>query len=123
MVFNMSTGVDPTKIMAELLKSGAIMLAETCPVEGCHLPLFKLRTGEVICPIHGRVHIVKTEEEAKEVYTRTYLLYILEKLEVYTLKTVESLLNSPDIEPTEYIKWLEVLERIHRIKSQLTSKT
>jgi len=119
----MSTGVDPTKIMAELLKSGAIMLAETCPVEGCHLPLFKLRTGEVICPIHGRVHIVKTEEEAKEVYTRTYLLYILEKLEVYTLKTVESLLNSPDIEPTEYIKWLEVLERIHRIKSQLTSKT
>ncbi len=123
MVFSMSTSVDPTKIMAELLKSGAIMLAETCPVEGCHLPLFKLRTGEVICPIHGRVHIVKTEEEAREVYTRTYLLYILEKLEVYTLKTVENLLNSPDIEPTEYIKWLEVLERIHRIKSQLTSKT
>ncbi|MCC6033962.1 MAG: hypothetical protein LM567_00450 [Desulfurococcaceae archaeon] len=118
----MSTSMDPTKIMAELLKSGAIMLAETCPVEGCHLPLFKLRTGEVICPIHGKVHIVKTEEEAREVYTRTYLSHILEKLEIYALKTIENLLNSPDIEPTEYIKWLEVLERIQRIKSQLTSK-
>jgi len=119
----MSTAKDPTKIMAELLKSGAIMLAETCPVEGCYLPLFKLRTGEVVCPVHGKVHIVKTEEEAREIYARVYLLQVIEKLEVHALKTIENLLNAPDIDPTEYIKWLEVLERIQRLKSQLTPRS
>jgi len=119
----LSTTKDPTKIMAELLKSGAIMLAETCPVEGCHLPLFKLKTGEVVCPVHGRVYIVKTEEEAREIYTKTYLAHVVEKLEIYALKTLENLLKAPDIEPTEYIKWLEVLERIQRLKSQLTTRS
>jgi UPF0148 protein len=119
----LSTTKDPTKIMAELLKSGAIMLAETCPVEGCHLPLFKLKTGEVVCPVHGRVYIVKTEEEAREIYTKTYLAHVIEKLEIYALKTLENLLNAPDIEPTEYIKWLEVLERVQRLKSQLTTRS
>ncbi|MCC6010806.1 MAG: hypothetical protein LM556_00185 [Desulfurococcaceae archaeon] len=119
----MSTRNDPTKIMAELLKSGAVMLAETCPVEGCHLPLFKLKTGEVVCPVHGRVHIVKSEEEAKEIYAKTYLLNIIERLETYALRNIENLLSTPDIEPTEYIKWLEVLERIQRLKSQITARS
>jgi UPF0148 protein len=109
---------DPTKIMAELLKSGATMLAEICPVEGCNLPLFKLKSGEVICPVHGRVHIVKTDEEARLVFTQVYTSQILEKLEAYTLKTIDSLLNSSDVDPTDLIKWLEVLERIQRLKTK-----
>jgi UPF0148 protein len=119
----MSTRSDPTKIMAELLKSGAVMLAETCPVEGCHLPLFKLKTGEVVCPVHGRVHIVKSEEEAKEIYSKTYVLNVIERLESQALRSIESLLNTPDIDPTDYIKWLEVLERIQRLKSQIASRS
>lgn len=118
----MSQKTDPTKIMAELLKSGAVMLAETCPVEGCYLPLFRLRSGEVVCPVHGRVHIVKTDEEIKEVYSRAHLSIVLEKLETQALKTIETLINEPDVEPTEYIKWLEVLERVQRLKSMIRSK-
>jgi len=111
------TAKDPIKIMADLLKSGATMLADICPVEGCNLPLFKLKSGEVVCPVHGRVHVVKTDEEAKEVYARTYLSSVLERLELQALKLIESLANTPDVDPTDLIKWLEVLERVQRLKS------
>ncbi|MEM0000055.1 MAG: Sjogren's syndrome/scleroderma autoantigen 1 family protein [Desulfurococcaceae archaeon] len=107
---------DPAKIMAELLKSGAVMLAEICPVEGCNLPLFKLKSGEIVCPVHGRVHVVKTDEEVREVYARTYLANVLERLEVHALKTIETLTGNSDVDPAELIRWLEVLERIQRLK-------
>jgi Uncharacterized Zn-finger containing protein len=110
---------DPVKIMAELLKSGAVMLAETCPVEGCNLPLFKLKSGEIVCPVHGKVHVVKTDEEAREVYSRTYMSYVLDRLESLALKTIESLSNTPDADPTDLIKWLEVVERIQRLRSMI----
>lgn len=113
----MAKKADPVKIMAELLKSGAIMLAEICPVEGCNLPLFKLRSGEIVCPLHGKIHVVKTEEEVREVYSKTYLAYVVDKLEQYALKTVETLINTPDVDPTDLIKWLEVLERVQRLKT------
>jgi UPF0148 protein len=117
--YDMSAEKDPVKTMAELLKAGAVMLAETCPVEGCALPLFKLKTGEVICPVHGRVHIVRTEEEAREVYARVYSSMVLEKLEMLTLKTIEELSRSRDVDPTDLIKWLEVLERVQRLKTTI----
>lgn len=115
----MSVEKDPVKTMAELLKAGAVMLAETCPVEGCALPLFKLKTGEVVCPVHGRVHIVRTDEEAREVYARVYSSMVLEKLEMLTLKTIEELSRSRDVDPTDLIKWLEVLERVQRLKTAI----
>jgi len=110
---------DPVKIMAELLKSGAVMLADICPVEGCNLPLFKLKSGEIVCPVHGKVHVVKTDEEAREVYSRTYVSYVLDRLESLALKTIESLSNTPDVDPTDLIKWLEVVERIQRLRSMI----
>jgi UPF0148 protein len=36
------------KEMAELLRNGARMLSESCPQ--CSTPLFRLQSGEVICP-------------------------------------------------------------------------
>ncbi|MEM4717322.1 MAG: Sjogren's syndrome/scleroderma autoantigen 1 family protein [Desulfurococcaceae archaeon] len=113
----MKSDKDPTKIMAELLKSGATMLADICPVQGCNLPLFKLRSGEIVCPIHGRVHVVKTDEEAQEVYSKTFLRYILDQLEQVALRTINTLIKSSDTDPTDLIKWLEVLERVERLKS------
>lgn len=115
----MSVAKDPAKIMAELLKSGAVMLADVCPVEGCNLPLFRLKSGEVVCPIHGRVHVVKTDEEAREIYARTYLSHVLERLEIQALKVIESLTGVPDADPTDLIKWLEVLERVQRLKTAI----
>jgi len=50
------------KRMAAMLKSGAVMLEHTCP--RCNVPLFKLRTGEIVCPSCGqRVVIVSSDEE------------------------------------------------------------
>ncbi|MEM3993709.1 MAG: Sjogren's syndrome/scleroderma autoantigen 1 family protein [Desulfurococcaceae archaeon] len=113
---------DPIKIMAELLKSGAVMLAEICPVEGCNLPLFKLKSGEIVCPVHGKIHVVKTDEEAREVYSMTYMSHVLDRLESLALRTIESLSNIPDADPTDLIKWLEVVERIQRLKSMMRKK-
>lgn len=107
---------DATRKMAELLKSGATMLAETCPVEGCHYPLFRLRSGEVVCPVHGRVFIARTEEEAREIRTRVGLSMTLDRLEEAALTKINQLLEE-DADPTEIIKWLEVLERTRRIRT------
>jgi len=50
------------KKMAELLKAGNIMLAESCP--DCKVPLFKMKDGKIICPSCNRVAIyVKHGEE------------------------------------------------------------
>ncbi len=55
------------KKMAQLLKSGATMLDKTCPK--CHVPLFRLKSGEIICPSCGqRFVIVQSEEEEIKVY-------------------------------------------------------
>ncbi|HLI46311.1 MAG TPA: Sjogren's syndrome/scleroderma autoantigen 1 family protein [Geobacterales bacterium] len=50
------------KKMAELLKAGNTMLAESCP--DCKVPLFKMKDGKIICPSCNRVAIyVKHGEE------------------------------------------------------------
>ena len=52
------------KRMAQLLKSGATMLERVCPQ--CNVPLFRLKSGEIICPSCGqRFVIVQSEEEEK----------------------------------------------------------
>ncbi len=53
------------KIMSQLIAQGAAMLEQTCPI--CGLPLFRLKSGDVICPLHGKVYLVSSEEEAREV--------------------------------------------------------
>ncbi|MGB9827837.1 hypothetical protein IMZ38_03575 [Thermosphaera chiliense] len=107
---------DYTKIMAEYLKAGATMLSLTCPVEGCGLPLFKLRSGEIVCAVHGKVHLVKSDEEVKEIRERITLIGVLDKLEEKTLNIIKEQSESEDVDPREIIGWLEVLERIRRLK-------
>ena len=53
------------KKMANLLREGATMLPETCPDD--KVPIFRLKTGEMICPVcNRRVIIVKSTEEEKK---------------------------------------------------------
>ncbi|ABN69732.1 Sjogrens syndrome scleroderma autoantigen 1 [Staphylothermus marinus F1] len=118
----MSGKIDPVKKMAELLKSGATMLAETCPVKGCNLPLFKLPSGEIVCPVHGKVYMVKTEEEALEVKEKLSLRSVLDKLENKVLLILDDLSNNTIPQTSELIEWLEVLERIRRIKKLISEK-
>ena len=110
--------------MADMLRAGATMLSEVCPQ--CGSPLFKLKSGEVICPVHGRVFLVKTEEEVEKVTTYA----ILEELERSVIKILvnmqKSLANTEGLEELEYkarnlIAWLEVLERIHRLRRKLST--
>ena len=118
----MSKPVNPVKKMAELLKSGATMLAETCPVEGCNLPLFKLPSGEIICPQHGKIYLVKTEEEARKVEEEVAVKTVLDELERTVLKTIYQYIESQTLSTHELIEWLEVLERIYRIKNLISGK-
>lgn len=52
------------KKMAELLRAGATMMAETCP--DCKVPIFRLTSGEMICPgCERRVIFAKSTEADK----------------------------------------------------------
>ena len=116
----MASRSEAVKKMAELLKLGAVMLPQKCPVKDCNLPLFKLRSGEVVCPTHGRVYLVRSDEEAKQVLSKASLMQVLDALE----KRVIEILNRSGNELLsagyrEIIGWLEVLERIIRIRREL----
>ena len=101
--------------MADLLRAGAAMLQERCPL--CGSPLFRLRTGEVVCPIHGRVHIVRSDEEAARI-TLKGVLEALEKNIVARLNALREKVSNGGVEEArEIIAWLEALERIERLIS------
>ncbi len=106
------------KRMAELLRTGAVMLNETCPI--CGLPLFKLRSGEIVCPIHGPVRVVRSESEAIAATTEA-VLDELEKKVVHELSDILSSIASGDTSFHEsYVvikEALDVLESIRRIKT------
>ncbi|MCC5990170.1 MAG: hypothetical protein LM558_01485 [Thermosphaera sp.] len=118
----MSERKDYTRIMAEYLKAGATMLSLTCPVEGCGLPLFKLRTGEIVCAAHGKVLLVRSDEEVKEIRERITMISVLDKLEEKTLNIIREQSEGEDVDPREIIGWLEVLERIRRLKEMSREK-
>ncbi|RLG87309.1 MAG: hypothetical protein DRO39_00780 [Thermoprotei archaeon] len=118
------SGVDrqlALKKMSELLRAGATMLSETCPI--CGLPLFKLKSGEVVCPIHGRIFIARTEEEVAEASTLSVLTE-LEKAASAEISKFVKALRSGDIgnDPTALrtlAAWLDIIERVERIKQYL----
>ncbi|RLE86208.1 MAG: hypothetical protein DRJ67_07820 [Thermoprotei archaeon] len=88
----MGGGEEVVKKMARLLKSGAAMLEQVCPA--CKVPLFKLRTGEVVCPSCGqRFVIVQSDEEELEV-RGNLALQELERAAVDRLWQVTSSLRS-----------------------------
>lgn len=108
------------KKMAELLKLGAVMLPQKCPVKNCNLPLFKLRSGEIVCPTHGRVYLVRSDEEAKQVLSKASLMQVLDALEKRVIEVLnKSGNNILSVGYREIIGWLEVLERIIRIRREL----
>ncbi len=126
----MSDNVDRNTVvkrMTELLRSGAVMLDQACPA--CGSPLFKLRSGEVICPIHGPVRVVKTEHEAIEVTTDA----VLDEIEkvfseramnvLRRLKTIKEDIDEGEELIKLLIYWLDVLERVRRIKSMKLGET
>ncbi len=94
--------------MAQLMMQGAVMLAETCPI--CGLPLFRLRNGDVVCPVHGRIIVVSSEEEAREVEIDS----IVRDVEHYAARRVRESMEKG--EPGEILDWLRVIEAAERIR-------
>lgn len=98
------------KKMTRLMAEGAVMLAETCPLDG--LPLFRLKNGDVVCAVHGKVHIVRSEEEAEEVE----MGYLLRSIQREAVKRAREAVEEND--PQEALSWLSVAETAGRIRIQ-----
>jgi UPF0148 protein len=108
------------KRMADLLRSGATMLQETCPV--CATPLFRLGK-DTFCPKCNRpVAIVKsTEEEVKLAGQQ-----VLDSLDQTVLEKIAelnaSIKNEHELAPLrdlgEAVKtYLSVLDQVKRLRS------
>ncbi|EHP68663.1 MAG: Sjogren's syndrome/scleroderma autoantigen 1 family protein [Metallosphaera yellowstonensis] len=102
---------------AELLKQGASMLSESCPV--CNNPLYKLRNGEIVCPIHGKVIIAKDEEEEKRL-KRDLLLDSLEETLIESMTSISKRVKEDPMDSDallQVIRYLDSLERLRKIRS------
>jgi UPF0148 protein len=106
--------------MADLLKSGATMLSDTCPQ--CQSPLFKVK-NELLCVKCNRpVVVVKaTEDESNVVAAQA-----LGRLEQTALMKINEINSSLKVEndPAKIEKlrlslsdWLTVVERVRKLKS------
>jgi UPF0148 protein len=116
---------DVVKKGAELLRQGATMLQESCPI--CGSPLYKLKSGDIVCPIHGKVAIVSNESEAIEESSAPLFVRIEEKI----LKQLDVL--SEDIGKTSSYEddvklsmaiggWLEVIEKLRFLRKESKEK-
>lgn len=104
----MSRDPELVKKMARLVAEGAAMLAESCPLDG--LPLFRLKSGEIVCPVHGRVIIARSEEEARS----AELAISLEQIEQIAVRRAREAVESGD--PSEALSWLNVAEAAARVR-------
>ncbi len=109
---------DLVRRMSDLLKAGAAMLAETCP--SCGSPLFRLRGGEIVCPVHGKVFLVRSDEEASTASVISVLSKIEDLASVKMMELVRRLsTNNDPIDLEALAKWLEIVQRIQEIKRGL----
>ncbi len=129
MVNNLGEGVNVNmssekviKKMANLLRAGATLLSYSCPI--CKSPLFRLKSGEVICPKCGkRVFIVKDEMEERKVYLGLMLKNLEETIlsKVNEINLIISKRNVDEID--DYVKLLidllEVLERVTKLSERI----
>ncbi|AFZ70049.1 putative Zn-finger containing protein [Caldisphaera lagunensis DSM 15908] len=105
------------KKMTSLLAQGAAMLDKTCPV--CGLPLFQTKKGEIVCPVHGKVYVVESEEEAKDIEVDE----TLKSLEYFISIKIRENINKDDIdEISDLLKIMESTERIIMLRKDIFSK-
>ncbi|MEJ5291980.1 MAG: Sjogren's syndrome/scleroderma autoantigen 1 family protein [Candidatus Methanosuratincola sp.] len=88
------------KRMADLLREGATMLSQACPE--CKTPLFRLSSGEVICPGCGRRVVFAKTSETERVAAQAVVASSLEEVLVAKISEVQSGLRaSRDISEVE----------------------
>lgn len=92
------------KKMAALLKSGAAMLEQTCPT--CNVPLFRLKTGEIVCPSCGQRYVIVSSDEEELEVRGNLTLQELERVAIEKLAQVSSELKAA----RDYSEVSEVLD-------------
>ncbi len=107
------------KKMAEMLKSGATLLSEQCPV--CGSPIFDVK-GKLYCSKCNRpVVLVRSAEEGEKIRSEI----VLSKLEDTILRKIneinKAIESGNEIEKLEKVSnviilWLELLEKIKKLK-------
>ncbi|ADL19027.1 hypothetical protein ASAC_0620 [Acidilobus saccharovorans 345-15] len=106
------------KIMTQLMAQGGVMLEQTCPI--CGLPLFRLKSGDVVCPLHGKVYIVSSDEEAREVEIDE----TIKRLEYFASLKLRELMDKGDIgEAGDLLGIMEQAERVLRLRLERLSST
>lgn len=108
------------KKMAELLKAGNVMLADSCP--DCKVPLFKMKDGKIVCPSCNRVAIYVKHGEESTVERYQAIDRLLSTV-VYKLNELETSIMNEFDESKLKLKvdlmnsLLEAYERLTKIKS------
>jgi len=110
---------DPVKKAALLLREGATMLPETCPI--CGSPLYRLKDGRIVCPIHGEIRKIQrvaeghgSKKNVKDVVEEVIDI-ISEKLDAAASKAYTGGKN----EAEELLLWLKALDLAVSIKKKL----
>jgi UPF0148 protein len=109
------------KKMADLLRAGATMLSETCP--DCKVPIFKLTTGETLCPACGRKVIFVKSSEAEKVVADNAAATALETVMLKKIAGIKEKMEKAE-EPREIEKLsktlaslFDTLEKVRRTKA------
>jgi len=108
------------KRMADLLREGAAMLSQSCPE--CKTPLFRLSSGEVICPGCGRRVVFAKPSETERVAAQAVVTSTLEEVLMGKISELQSTLQvSRDISEVErHVRVLsslfDLLEKVRESK-------
>ncbi len=117
----MSGRDEAVKKSVQLLKQGARMLSLQCPI--CGSPLFQLKNGDIVCPIHGKIHVVSDESEVVESVSRDVLGVVMEKV-LDKIRRMSSRIGEERNAGEEavfaqaFLNWLNVLEKIMDIRGR-----
>ncbi|MEN3034978.1 MAG: Sjogren's syndrome/scleroderma autoantigen 1 family protein [Candidatus Methanosuratincola sp.] len=116
----MSARDSQVKRMADLLREGATMLSQACPE--CKTPLFRLSSGEVVCPGCNKRVVFAKPSETERVASQSIVASSLEEVLIEKISELQSSLRmSKDVSEIErYVKVLsslfDLLEKVRITK-------
>jgi UPF0148 protein len=108
--------------MSELLRSGATMMSQACPV--CNTPLFRVK-GQLLCPKCNKNVVVVKEGEEETTATSISVFGDLENTVLNKLREIDNAMkDTTDIDEaremaTALSVWLDVFERLKRVQRTL----
>ncbi len=105
------------KKAAELLKEGAVMLPETCPI--CGSPLYKLKDGRIVCPVHGEIMKIKSKKQETEMKVDTALDDLINAMILKVREFTGKISTASKLEAEELGIWLRNLDMAIEIRNKL----